>query len=690
MGTDLNLRGCFVNVFDNTNASAVFYISPTPTSVRITTIGIRIYSIAYYGTNATGILLAGEATADPTNALARVWQCGAAQVTSGPASWMPSDTLKKSPTGGGGTGRANVLLAWSPNGSTAYCGTSSENSTLGGTGWTLGQWPYSKLTKALSDESAFQYSMNNGSVWNQIGIINTVISQLSDVAAYEKVVDATTGNTSGSNALYLASLNDNITIIPNIDSVWRSTSDPPGYKWERVLTENTSDNGIILRINPRITGSGKTIVFAELPPTTILPTTTILTTTPIMYSSDEGNLWSQLYPSMPVNDISLLDDTTMYVLGDYTVQKLLLSAQPGKPINTNLLTPGHTICTPLTPSTVSNETTQEIVVIGTGGNDDCYVAWADFAELTPKFTSLKKLPEQGYVHVVTDDQYDSNKNIYAGITTSTHVVGNIYRWTIGTSTNWDELDPINRAFFGLCMLNDVLYGAWNTDITLPLTSTGVDRTLDARVKVPPPPEWDELRDGLPDSPIGPIFTHEPTSLHASSNSYNTLWAIDNQDYNFLTQQGCLWSYVDSVAKLHPWPTAPPLDGLIGADPVTGRSQQIDFKWRPLKDIFGYDLLIAKDADFTLLLSREVYQALSMTPVDGRTSAWIVTPADQESPACWIAPGALEAGRPYYWRVRGSRTVENTNIHSPWSKAMFFSVKPGCPVRSGNMGPTRLA
>lgn len=663
VGTDLTLRGCFINVFDNTTASAVFYIRPTADIVKITTNGIRIYSIAYFGSNATGILLAGEATADPTKALGKVWQCGAAQVTSGPATWTPSDTWK-SPSGGGGTGRANVLLAWKPDGSTAYCGTSSENSTLAGTGWAAGQWPFSKLTKVQSDESAFQYSMNNGTVWNQIGIINTVISQLSDVAAYEQPAEE------GIGTLYLASLNNNITIIPNIDSVWRSTSDPLGHTWERVLTWPTSNNGIILRINPRISGSGKTIVFADL------------TTTTIMHSSDEGNLWDPpLLPGMPVYDISLLDDTTMYVLGDYTVRKLTLYGQPGTPLNTNLLSPGHTICTPLTPASDSNGKAQDLVIIGTGGSNECYVAWADFAESIPKFTPLKMLPVQGDVHVEIDDQYSTNKNIYAGITTSAHNDGNIYRWTVGTSTDWDELDPINRSFFGICMRNDVLYGAWNTDIT---TTTGVDRTLDERVKVPPPPEWDELLDGLPN---GPIFTHEPTSLHTSSNTYNTLWAIDNRPYKFDSANGigCLWQYVDSVAKLGPWPTTPPLGGFIGPDPVTGRAHQIDFKWRPLRDIFGYDVLIAKDANFTLLLS----QVLNITPVDNRTGAWVVVPADQQNPACWISPGVLEAGRAYYWRVRGSRSIRQTPIHSPWSPTMFFYVKPGFRVTAGSIGPTLL-
>jgi len=216
---------------------------------------------------------------------------------------------------------------------------------------------------------------------------------------------------------------------------------------------------------------------------------------------------------------------------------------------------------------------------------------------------------------------------------------------------------------------------------------GADRTLEARVKVPPPPQWDQLIDGLPlpGSPNQVEFTREPTSLHISSNAYNTLWAIDNTGYNYLLRTGCLWQFVDSVAKVGPWPTSPAPGSLIGADPVTGRSQQIDFKWRPMKDIFGYDVLIAKDVNFTLPLS----QQLQLTPIDDVTGAWVVTPADQENPSCWIAPGVLEVGRSYYWRVRASRSWMGTPIHSPWSPTLFFSVRPGFMVTSEYYGPTLL-
>jgi len=633
-----------------------------------------IYSIAF--SDDSGTLLAGEVAAtSAATAKARVWRCNDAQSTAGDPGWILSDSLK-SPTGGSGTGLANVLLGWSTDGQ-AYCGTSSENTIVGGTGTAPGQWPFSKLNKVLSDESSFQYSTDGGYAWNQIGIINTIINSLSDVAAVEEQDE----ESNGAGKLYLASLNDNATVIPGIDSMWRSTSNPMGLRWERAFTFPSSNNGAILRLPPPEPVSS-VVVLADTG------------TTLIYYSDDSGDTWSSVLSGATVKDISLASEGTLYVLDDYDVLKITGSSTAwkiDKRLNTNMLVPAHTLCNPIEASG------RELVFVGSEGNTDTSVAWVDFSQTMPEFTVLKELPIQGNVHVTADDRYEDYANIYAAVSDINNE-GIIYRWTMmsGTgrgamqaSTDWDPLDPPDRGFYGICMLNDVLYGAWNTDIEPPTYSSGADRTLEARVKVPPAPWWDQLIAGLPlpGSPNQVEFTNEPTSLHISSNSYNTLWAIDNQDYSFTANAGCLWQFIDSVAKLGPWPTAPAPGSFIGADPVTGRSQQVDFMWRPLKDIFGYDLLIAKDVNFTLLLS----QNLQMTPVDNVTGAWVVIPADQEDPACWLAPGVLEAGRTYYWKVRGSRTIsENISIHSPWSPTMFFSVRPGFMVTSDYMGPTLLA
>ena len=686
VASDLALRGCFVNILAQAN-SAVLYVNNSALTFNITPSNQRIYSIVYRGVNASGTLFAGSAPTPTGQALTTVCRVSDPQsycTNPNPPQlpWLLSDRYK-SPSGGANSGRANALLALSKDEATIYCGTSGEDSTQGGTGWVAGKWPFSKLASVPLDEAAFSYSVDDGVNWNQIGLINTELTRLSDVAALEKPLDSSVLDN-----LYLASLNENTTVTYAFDSVWRSTSDPIGRTWERILTWYSAGDDIILRvILGEVSSTSNVIVFADR------------FTNNIAYSASSGDSWSEVVSGTSVKDISLLDASTMYVLDDYSVRKMTQGGtawQTVKKLNTDMLATAHTVCNP-----VKDTSSKELVFVGSEGNSDTGVAWADFAAFNPQFTTLKELPIQGNVHVATDDLYNNYKNIYAGINdTLTNADGTIYRWTVEggsgrgsvqTSINWDPLEPPDRGFYAVCMLNNVLYGAWNTDIDPPINSSGVDRTLEARVRVPPPPQWDQLVDGLPPPPPPPsinqvLFTREPTSMHISSNAYNTLWAIDNNPYNFILKQGCLWRFVDSVAKLGPWPTTPAPGSLIGADPATGRSQQIDFKWRPMRDIYGYDVLIAKDVNFTLLLS----QQLHMTPVDNVSGAWIVTPADQEDPSCWIAPGELEVGRSYYWMVRASRSWMGTPIHSPWSPTMSFSVRPGFMVTSEYMGPTLLA
>lgn len=698
VGTNLVQRSCFASILTD-NSSLVVYLNAnvSPQDINITprlTGGGRISTIAYNGSQATGILLAGEVSAVPELAMAKVWQCSNPQtVTPGGASWLPSYSGKL-PTGGGTTGWANTILKWSEDGQTAYCGTSSENATVGGTAWATGQWPYAKTQGATLDESAFSRSINNGTTWNQTGLIDTFITRLSDSAALELPEGAE--STDQTNILYLASLNENTTLVTDnktFDSVWRSITSPPGDMWERILTRPTSDEGTILRINPRGDSVSHTVVFADL------------YTDNVTYSENMGDSWGEIYADVKIRDMCLASDSTLYLLDEYFMRRLTRNGSAwtnGNIISTGMDVPAHTICAPLKNGTAKEGHIEEIAIVGSGGVDDSYVSWIDLAKFNPQFEVLKQLPDRGDVHVVADSQFDVNKMIYAAQNLSQDPnapsKGVIYRWKLGTSTGWDNLEPLNKAFFGIETLNDVLYGAWYFDSAAGMNGSGADRTLYATVRVPPPPEWDDLTTGLPAGPsLATLvaFTREPASLHISSNQFNTLWAIDDKQYAFNTRTGCLWSYVDSAAGVGPWPTSPPTGSFIGTDPVTGRSQQIDYKWRQLQDMKGYDLLIAKDVDFTLPLSQNLnFMAMDngtlIRSVDNYTGAWIIEPADVQSPAAWMAPGLLESGRSYYWKVRGSRAISGEIVHSPWSPAMFFTVKPGFIVNSQYPGPTLIS
>ena len=121
---------------DDTLSNRLYVGGGSPESV--------ISSLAYYGTSNEGKLLAG----------AMMGALGSFSVpvyfTSNPQSRFPTWQSSLKPP----TGSNEAQVAWSPDGSVAYCGTS----TIGG---------------ASGDQSAFSRSTNDGLGWNQTGLIDT-------------------------------------------------------------------------------------------------------------------------------------------------------------------------------------------------------------------------------------------------------------------------------------------------------------------------------------------------------------------------------------------------------------------------------------------------------------------------------------------------------------------------------------
>ncbi|MCJ7655231.1 MAG: hypothetical protein MUO97_08060, partial [Dehalococcoidia bacterium] len=139
-----------------------YLLMPTPAPLRIS-------SIAYYGNYASGKLLAGEVRGNANTAAVIIWFTDA-PITCPEPCWYQT---QKAPTGGGNSGFANAQVIWSPDGSRAYCATSSAPLN------NPASWPGSYLTGAALDESALSLSPDNGRTWNQLSLIDTEISFLS-------------------------------------------------------------------------------------------------------------------------------------------------------------------------------------------------------------------------------------------------------------------------------------------------------------------------------------------------------------------------------------------------------------------------------------------------------------------------------------------------------------------------------
>ena len=83
--------------------------------------------------------------------------------------------------------------------------------------------------------------------------------------------------------------------------------------------------------------------------------------------------------------------------------------------------------------------------------------------------------------------------------------------------------------------------------------------------------------------------------------------------------------------------------LVGADPVTGRNQQIDLSWEQLCLSTAYQLQVAKDMNFTIRINPEISNATHINAVTGSILLRMDS-VNMTSPAAWLSPASLpEAG-----------------------------------------------
>ncbi len=152
----------------------------------------------------------------------------------------------------------------------------------------------------------------------------------------------------------------------------------------------------------------------------------------------------------------------------------------------------------------------------------------------------------------------------------------------------------------------------------------------------------------------------------------------------------LWAYTDCLAKKGPVLKSPADQFLIGADPVSGRNQQIDLTWEQLCLSTVYQLQVAKDNAFTLRINPAVNTSGSIAAVTG-SLLLEMDATNMTAPAAWIAPGALpEAGAIYYWRIRSAQSATKQIANSPWSEVRSFTVKAGFIVNTPYYGVQLLA
>ena len=704
-GLSANLRRAYVAIDatgdgDATNEEGIYRVDDTTIYELMDTTTVAnksIATIAYYGTYASGKLLAGEVNGFPCEATVPTWFTDSPTTCPIPC-WYPA---LKPTTGaanqgtcaiGSKDGYGNAQVAWSPDGTVAYCGTSSADFANGGTSTAPGSgcWPEALTNSVALDESALSLTRNNGETWNQTGLIDTNINKLTDVAP-----------SADSCTVYVASVNTNAG-CSGFDSVWRSSTNSAlvtplpvasiGTVWERVLCRvtasdctGTQSNQAILRLAPDKT-DGQIVFWAAQGSTGPGPWSRGV----VVWSPDYGDYWANINPRLAVQDLVAESSTVIYILqADGMVQKMPYTGTAWSSavasVDTSLGS-GYSIV-----AVASGH-----VLVGAGASSGFPVAYS--GDSAASFTVIPETLNPGNVHVAFDANFTTNGAIYAATENAT-APGGIYRNMVPSYTQWANLQPLGLGYHGLAIgTRGTLYTA---------NPLFVERTLYPATGIAGDDgQWDVLMYGLSGFPIR--LTLSPNSLKLSggvtSDDNTKLWAIDNDSYMSPTASiGRLWTYEDCLANAGPTLTTEDAT-LVNCDPVSGRAAQISLSWERLCLERFYKLQIADDAAFTQGVWQHLWYeppivsspnfvvpagGMSGTSVDA--PGWVETLPDTVfnilgvspdmdviglEPTMPVPPLSPECGHKYYWRIRTIGSADDDLIRSPWSETRSFTVKCG--------------
>ncbi|MFC2122618.1 WD40/YVTN/BNR-like repeat-containing protein [Bacteroidota bacterium] len=256
------------------------------------------------------------------------------------------------------------------------------------------------------------------------------------------------------------------------------------------------------------------------------------------------------------------------------------------------------------------------------GNSNGWIYWSrddgnSFEPLPPDATTP---PLTGNISIAFDRKFANNNTVYAA---SDSQGGGIYRYIIGTSSDWESIDgtlPSNATVGELKISDD---GAlYSTNFK---ADGGMERCLN------------------PTYPLGPTFETITTKL-TSGATLTGLWVQNDRLWSIDTTNNRIMSYTDSLARQvslnSPEEKTPSIGNIVN---YTVRNVGLD--WEVQKGTNRYRWQVDSDTDFLNL----------------------PTGFEGESRATSANLPALEMATTYYWRVRAISPVL-----SPWSPTWSFT------------------
>ncbi|MBI4284038.1 MAG: hypothetical protein HY663_06175 [Chloroflexi bacterium] len=409
----------------------------------------------------------------------------------------------------------------------------------------------SKLAYAATTgtESAFSRTTDGGVTWNQIGLIDTKISEIVDLAVSP---DYRQGN-----SLFMLTWGGK-------HSLWWTG----GGNWERVLTTTQANIDEMKRVelSPQYGNSSRVLFLAG----------TGGGNPAIWKSADNGQSFTrQSVPfafNPPLDPWAVVNDGTLF-LGSYDGSKGLVytTNNSGFFYSTGAVAGNQTLKSiALSPNYERDRT---ILV----GNTNGWVYWSEdngtsFKPLPPRATSP---PFSGEIVVAFDPGFSSNKVVYAA---SSAVDKGIYRFIISKSDAWESIDSTLPAGSLLSQLavsaNGTLYATNSLPVDAVKKKGGMERSLN------------------PTHSLGPTFETVIRGL-ADNATLAGLWLRGNQVWSIDSKNTRLMTHTDSLA-LPVSPTTP-------ANEAAGiGTKNVSLDWETLQGATKYHWQLNDEADFSTI------------------------------------------------------------------------------------------
>ena len=665
------------------NGGYLFRIDSTVLSIPCGPTGHPwLASIAYYGTHDEGKTMLGMLGEG-----APIWTPTPRACCTGVQVWRTAEPDICCPDWKGATkkpsGQAYAIVAFTPDGKKAYATTQGEG---------------------LSDESAFSVSLDDGKCWNQLGLIDTDIDSLSDVAVSPDC--SVTYLSSVNSVVDTAADTTNDNQVCGCDSVWMKDANATEYAgvWQRVYHKALGGDWGLLRLSPEH-DDGDVVYWGDFG------------TENIYWASAKGICkWSPRKTTVNVQDFALADDDILYVINNGAdIVKWTEAKHDWTAAVDHTAVAGHTIAV----------LGDNILVGGAAGS----VGYSDDGAASFSRQGAKGELGASQVHVAFDSYFEDNDTIYAALTGGAQ---GVWRWVIDVSAAWKDLKAtptladmggtgtaaLDVDYYGIVLDNadgnpetdaahgGVLYAAYcylddmdtPADLTDDVWYTGAARCLTpAATPCCSTEAWDFLHAKLTvGSGLEPLkvaeyldqrFSLEPSSLKIcgclSAATNSNLYAIDNDAYQRSDgKDGSVWTYEDCFAKEGVTLTAVKDGATVAADPCECWNEKFVLEWERLCNVCEYDIQISLDEAFTKIVIDPNNPDLAGVWPSNPTAALTehnYAPPSGAAPSYVLPEGALDCNTTYWWRVRARYAETTETIRSFWSDKWSFTVAAGPSV-----------